>query len=128
MNATVARVWECWTQPEHITHWNNASDDWHTTHAENDLRAGGRFISRMEARDGSRGFDFSGKYTDVNPHHKIQYVLDDDRKVEILFSEKDGSTEISETFEAESSNPIEMQQQGWQNTLDNFKKYVEKGS
>ncbi len=118
-------VWEYWTQPQHIVKWNNASPDWHTPRAENDLRVGGKFTSRMEAKDGSMGFDFGGIYDEVNTHQKIAYTLGDGRKVEILFSEIGNHTTVRESFEPENQNPIKMQRQGWQAILDNFKKYVE---
>lgn len=119
------QVWQLWTDPAHIMQWNNASDDWHTTRAENDLRPGGRFVSRMEAKDGSFGFDFGGVYDKVMLHERIAYTLDDDRKVEITFKELGGETRILEIFEAENQNPEELQQKGWQAILDNFKRYAE---
>ena len=119
------KVWEYWSGPTHITKWANASDDWHTTFAENDLRAGGKFVSRMEAKDGSFGFDFGGIYDEVKTHELITYILGDGRKVKIIFSSSGGKTRVVETFEAESTNSIEMQRGGWQAILDNFKKYVE---
>lgn len=125
INTPVTKVWEAWTSPEHITKWNNASDDWHTPRAENDLRVGGKFSSRMEAKDGSIGFDFSGTYTAITPQKHIAYTLDDGRKVEVHFTASKGTTEVTETFEAEGQNPVDMQRQGWQAILDNFKKYVE---
>ena len=125
VNAPVAKVWEYWTKPEHITKWSNASDDWHTPHAENDLRVGGSFSSRMEAKDGSMGFDFGGIYDAVTPNEYIEYTLGDDRKVKITFTPMGESTRVVESFEAEETNPIEMQQGGWQAILDNFKKYTE---
>lgn len=125
VNAPVELVWNYWTEPEHIKKWNNASEDWHTTFAENDLRVGKRFLSRMEAKDGSFGFDFGGVYTEVNLHKGISYAMDDGRKVDIAFIRGDKSTEVIETFEAEKDNSIEMQQTGWQAILDNFKKYTE---
>ena len=125
VNAPVAKVWEYWTKPEHITKWSNASDDWHTPHAENDLRVGGSFSSRMEAKDGSMGFDFGGIYDAVTPNEYIEYTLGDDRKVKITFTPIGESTRVVESFEAEETNPIEMQQGGWQAILDNFKKYTE---
>lgn len=125
VNAPVAKVWECWTSPEHITQWNNASDDWHTPHAENDLRVGGKFLSRMEAKDGSFGFDFIGVYEEVDENKSIVYTIEDGRKVAIAFISEGGSTEVTESFEAEDMNSIELQQEGWQAILNNFKKYVE---
>ena len=118
-------VWENWTEPQHITKWNNASDDWHTPHAENDLRVGGKFLSRMEAKDGSFGFDFEGIYDEIRTMKYIEYHLEDGRQVKIHFISDDHSTKVIETFDAETINPIEMQRQGWQAILDNFKKYTE---
>ncbi len=125
VQAPVAKVWEYWTKPEHIIRWNNASEDWHTPHAENDLRKGGHFSSRMEAKDGSFGFDFGGVYDAVDTNEYIAYTMGDGRKVSIRFSGEGESTGITESFEAESQNPIAMQQMGWQSILDNFKKYTE---
>ncbi len=125
VNAPIAKAWEHWTKPEHIVHWNNASDEWHTPKAENDFRPGGRFVCRMEAKDGSMGFDFGGTNNIIDEHKYIEYTLDDDRKVKISFSESGEGTHISETFEAEDDNPLEMQQSGWQAILYNFKKYSE---
>ena len=125
VNASMDRVWQYWTEPKHIKKWNNASDDWHTPHAENDLRVGGKFLSRMEAKDGSFGFDFEGIYSEVIPFEKIKYGLEDGREVEIMFNGKGQTTEVIEVFDAENENPIEMQKGGWQAILNNFKKYVE---
>lgn len=125
VDATMEKVWNLWTSPEHIKHWNHASDDWHTPSAENDLRAGGKFSYRMESRDGSMGFDFGGTYNLVIPREKIGYILGDGRKVIIEFTVVDNHTHILETFEAESQNAAELQRQGWQSILDNFKKYAE---
>ena len=126
VNAPVEKVWKLWTAPEHITRWNNASDDWHTPRAENDLRAGGKFLCRMEARDGSSGFDFVGTYDEIKKNELIAYTMEDARKVKVTFAKNNGAqTKVVETFEAESTNPVEMQRGGWQAILDNFKKYVE---
>ncbi|MBL7858526.1 MAG: SRPBCC family protein [Cyclobacteriaceae bacterium] len=125
INAPVEKVWKFWTSPEHITQWNNASDDWHTPHATNDLRIGGKFLSHMAAKDGSFSFDFEGTYSNVDLHRSIEYTLADERKVKIHFTNKGNETEVEETFEAESMNAIELQRSGWQAILDNFKKYVE---
>lgn len=121
----VEKVWEYWTEPRHITKWCNASDDWHAPKAENDLRAGGRFLTRMEAKDGSFGFDFSGVYNEVRINEFISYAIDDGRKVMITFISHGNDTKVIETFEAETTNSIEMQKAGWQAILDNFKKYSE---
>ncbi len=125
VNAPVEKVWEFWTSPKHIMQWNNASDDWHTTKAENDVRVGGSFSSRMEAKDGSFGFDFGGVYDEVKPNEVLAYTLGDDRKVKIQFSQEGNQTKITETFGAEEMNPIAMQEFGWQSILNNFKKYTE---
>jgi len=125
INAPVEKIWEYWTKPEHITKWSNASDDWHTTRAENDLRVGGSFLSRMEAKDGSFGFDFGGVYDAVRTNEYIEYTLGDGRKVKITFTAEGNTTKVSESFEAENTNSVEMQQGGWQAILDNFKKYTE---
>ncbi len=125
VESPVSKVWKYWTSPEHIEQWNNASDDWHTPHAENDLRAGGKFSWRMEAKDGSMGFDFSGVFDEINELQLIRYTLDDNRKVTISFVGSGNSTKIVETFEAETENSIELQQYGWQCILDNFKKHAE---
>lgn len=125
VSAPIQKVWECWTKPEHIVNWNNASEDWHTPRAENDLRAGGRFLSRMEAKDGSFGFDFGGEYTAVKELELIAYTIGDGRKVEIHFKADGNNTEVIESFEAEGTNPVEMQRGGWQAILNNFKRYTE---
>ena len=125
INASVDKVWESWNNPEDITNWCSPSPDWHTPTATNDLREGGRFSSRMEAKDGSMGFDFGGTYTTVKKNESIEYTIDDDRKVKITFTPDGDTTKVTEQFEAESINPIEMQQGGWQAILDSFKKYTE---
>ena len=125
VNAAPERVWDYWTKPEHIMEWNSASPDWHTPHAQNDLRPGGSFSSRMEARDGSMGFDFGGVYDDVIPYEHISYTLGDGRKVIVTFEAEGGATRVRESFTPESENPEEFQKAGWQSILDNFKKYAE---
>jgi uncharacterized protein YndB with AHSA1/START domain len=127
VNAPVERVWTLWTSPEHVKHWNNASEDWHTPKAENDLREGGRFSYRMEARDGSFGFDFNGKYTKVIPHQEIEFIIEDGRKVNVWFTAEGDGTHIKESFEAENTHSEEMQRTGWQAIIDNFKRYAESG-
>jgi uncharacterized protein YndB with AHSA1/START domain len=121
----VDRAWKFWTEPEHITRWNQASDDWHSPWAENDLRPGGKFDFRMEAKDGSAGFDFSGVYDEVRSNEKIAYTMDDGRKAKVTFTKHGPDTAIAEVFEAESENSVEMQRRGWQSILDHFKKYAE---
>jgi len=125
IQTTVEKVWKFWTDPKHIIHWNNASDDWHTTKAENDLRPGGKFLSRMEAKDGRMGFDFTGKYNKIEQYKRIESTLDDDREVQVSFVSNGNETTITEIFEAEQENTIELQQAGWQSILNNFKKYAE---
>ncbi|CAA9198500.1 hypothetical protein FLA105534_02140 [Flavobacterium bizetiae] len=125
INASIDKVWEFWTQPEHIKNWSFASAEWHTPYAENDLRAGGKFKSTMAAKDGSMSFDFGGEYTLVENHKAIEYVLDDGRKVEITFTETPDGVEIIQSFDPETQNSEEMQQGGWNAILDNFKSYVE---
>ena len=125
VNAPVEKVWNTWTKPEDIVKWNSPSDDWHTTRAENDLRVGGAFLSRMEAKDGSFGFDFGGIYDEVKPNERIEYTIGDGRKVEVIFDGDGNTTNITSTFEAEDQNPVEMQRGGWQAILNSFKKYTE---
>lgn len=125
INAPIEKVWQYWTEPQHITQWNNASPDWHTPRAENDLQVGGSFSARMEARDGSMGFDFGGIYDVVDLHQQIAYTLADARRVEIDFISLANQTRVTERFDAEQTNPVEMQQMGWQAILNNFKHYVE---
>jgi uncharacterized protein YndB with AHSA1/START domain len=118
-------VWESLTLPEHITHWNNASDDWHSPRAVNDLRPQGSFNIRMEAKDGSVGFDFEGTYTDVLPMRYYRYEMSDGRVVEVTLYDHGDFTEVIEEFDPENENPLEMQRFGWQSILDNLKKYTE---
>jgi uncharacterized protein YndB with AHSA1/START domain len=125
VKANIETVWSKWTNPNDIVKWNTASEDWHTTKAENDLVVGGKFSSRMEAKDGSFGFDFWGFYTHIITNELIEYTMGDDRKVSVKFSANNGQTTITTLFEAENENPIEMQQFGWQAILNNFKKYAE---
>lgn len=125
VNAPAAKVWEYWNEPAHIVKWNSAGGGWHCPRATNDLRVGGKINSRMESEDGSQGFDFEGTYDLVKENEEIGYTLGDGRKVHIRFTEKDGATHIAESFEAENTFPLEMQQQGWQAILDNFKQYTE---
>ena len=125
IDAPVEKVWETWTKPEHIKQWCAASDDWHAPKAENDVRVGGSFSTRMEAKDGSFGFDFGGVYDAVRINEYMEYTMGDERKVQITFTSHGNKTHVVESFEAESTNPIEMQKGGWQAILDNFKKYTE---
>ncbi len=124
VNAPVEKVWQYYTEPMHVTMWNNASPDWHSPHAENDLRVGGNFSFRMEAMDGSAGFDFAGTYTEIVPLQKIAYTFGG-RNASVLFAEQGEKTDVTIVFDAESENSLVMQQDGWQAILDNFKKHVE---
>jgi uncharacterized protein YndB with AHSA1/START domain len=125
VNAPLEKVWDYWTNPQHIVNWNYASEDWHAPHATNDLRVGGKFNSRMEAKDGSMGFDFEGEYTKVEQHIEIEYVLADARRVNIRFDSDGKETTVTETFDPENENTLELQRAGWQAILDNFKRYTE---
>lgn len=125
INAPVEKVWNYWNEPRHIIRWNNASDDWCTLKASNDLKPGGKLSSTMAAKDGSFSFDFGGVYDVVKHHEFIEYTMDDGRKVSVRFTANGNDTTIVETFDAETENPLEMQQQGWQAILNNFKKYTE---
>lgn len=125
INAPMEKVWQCWNQPEHIMKWNFASDDWHCPAAEVHLKVGGTFKIAMAAKDNSAGFDFEGKYTTVEPHKLIEYVMDDGRKVTITFEQMGTAVKVSETFDAENVYSGEQQRAGWQAILDNFKKHTE---
>ena len=125
VNASPGKTWKAWITPEDIMQWNSASPDWHTPRAENDLRPGGTFSSRMEAKDGSFGFDFGGTYDEVKHKEFISYTMSDGRKVEVTFRDLGGKTEVTELFDAEQQNSEDLQRTGWQAILDNFKKYVE---
>jgi len=126
INASIHKVWEFWTLPEHIKEWAFASPEWHAPHAENDLREGGRFSTTMAAKDGSMSFDFWGEYTLVKQNDAINYTMGDGRKAEIIFTVTSNGVEITESFDPETENSEEMQRGGWQAILDNFKSYVEK--
>lgn len=119
------KVWEYWTGPEHIVKWAFASDDWEAPRAENDVRVGGRFVTVMAAKDGGTSFDFSGVYTVVVPAERLEYEMGDGRNVTVQFERVEGGTKVTQTFDPEDTNPIEMQRAGWQSILDNFKKYAE---
>lgn len=125
VKAPLEKVWDSWTKPEHITKWNFAIDTWHCPTVSNDLKVGGKYIARMEAKDGSFGFDFEAIYDAVIEKQELTYTMTDGRKATTIFVGKGSETSVTTTFDAESENPIEMQQQGWQAILDNFKKYVE---
>jgi uncharacterized protein YndB with AHSA1/START domain len=124
VNAPIADVWRIYTTPEDITQWNAASDDWHTTKASVDLREGGAFSSRMEAKDGSMGFDFAGVYTRIVPQKRIEYSFGE-RTAQVEFTPHDQSVNVRVTFDPESTHPVEMQREGWQAILNNFATYVE---
>jgi uncharacterized protein YndB with AHSA1/START domain len=128
VQADLNRVWSTWNNPEDIKQWNAASDDWHTPRAAVDLREGGKFVARMEAKDGSEGFDFEGTYTRVVPRKLIEYRMTDGREVQIEFAERAGGVLVKETFDAETENPPELQRQGWQAILDNFAKHVRRNA
>jgi uncharacterized protein YndB with AHSA1/START domain len=125
VNAPVERVWECWTQPEHVMQWNAASDDWHCPRASNDVRVGGDFHFYMEAKDKSVGFDFSGVYQTVVPYELLAYEMGDGRKVSVRFSVSDEGVKVVETFDAETENSEELQRMGWQAILNRFKAHTE---
>jgi uncharacterized protein YndB with AHSA1/START domain len=125
VKAEPSRVWDAWNNPVDIKQWNNASDDWHTTRSSVDLREGGKFASRMEARDGSQGFDFEGTYTRVEPNKTIEYRMGDGREVKVEFVPRADGVLVKETFDTEDENTPELQRQGWQAILDNFGKHVE---
>jgi uncharacterized protein YndB with AHSA1/START domain len=125
VNAPLAKVWESWTLPQHITKWNQASDDWHTPYAENDARTGGKFKSTMAAKDGSMSFDFEGIYSLVATHERIEYAMADGRTVKVTFVANGNETKVIETFDPENENSLELQRGGWQAILDSFKKYTE---
>ncbi|WP_196161163.1 SRPBCC family protein [Reinekea sp. G2M2-21] len=124
VNADLDTVWQAWNTPADIMQWNAASDDWHTTACDVDLRVGGQFSSRMEAKDGSMGFDFSGTYTVVEPNSRIEYSLGDDRQVQVLFEATEAGVKVTEVFDAEDQNSADMQKAGWQAILDNFARHV----
>jgi uncharacterized protein YndB with AHSA1/START domain len=128
VHSSLEKVWRIWISPIDIMNWNAASEEWHTTKAENDLRTGGRFSYRMEAKDGSMGFDFGGIYSEVILQQRISYILGDERIVSIDFSSIDDKTMIVETFEPETTNSLELQRDGWQAILNRFKNYAEKNN
>jgi uncharacterized protein YndB with AHSA1/START domain len=127
VKAGLNKVWDAWNNPGDIQRWNAASDDWHTPRSSVDLREGGKFSARMEARDGSEGFDFEGTYTRIVPRKLIEYHMSDGRDVRVEFTEEAGAVLVRETFDAESENSAEMQRQGWQAILDSFARHVEGG-
>ncbi|HYG17091.1 MAG TPA: SRPBCC family protein [Bacteroidia bacterium] len=125
VNAPVEKVWNYWNAPEHVTKWNTPHESWHCPSGRNDLRVGGDFSFRMEARDGSTGFDFGGIYHEVKTNEKIAYTMSDDRTVSVTFTQVGDQTKVTETFDAENTHPVDFQRDGWQAILDNFKKHTE---
>jgi uncharacterized protein YndB with AHSA1/START domain len=125
VRADLGRVWDAWNTPADIKQWNTAQSDWHTTESRVDLREGGTFMSRMEAKDGSGGFDFEGTYTRIVPQKEIEFRMSDDREVKVEFVDRADGVLVRETFDAETENPPEVQKQGWQAILDNFGRHVE---
>ena len=126
VNAPVEKVWKYWNEPEHITQWAFASDEWHAPYADNDIRTGGKFKTTMAAKDGSFSFDFEGVYSNVQQNRIIEYGLEDGRTVKVEFTTEGNKTKVVETFDPETQNPIGMQRGGWQAILDNFRKHAEK--
>lgn len=126
IHAPISHCWETYSQSQHVLNWNFASDDWHCPKAEQTFEVGGKFKNTMAAKDGSFSFDFEGTYTLIEPQEEIQYMMEDERRVEITFTEMGENTHIQITFDAETQNPLEMQEQGWKAILTNYKKYAEK--
>jgi len=125
VNASLEKAWKYFSEPKHVTQWCHASDDWHAPYAENDLRTGGKFKTTMAAKDGSTSFDFEGIYSNVQENKIIEYALEDGRKVKITFAKQGDKTVVSETFDPENINSIELQRGGWQAILDNYRKHTE---
>lgn len=126
INSPIEKVWNAYTKPKHITQWNQASEDWCCPRAENDLKVSGKYNARMEAKDGSFGFDFEAVYDEVEPNKKLSYNMADGRNATTEFISEGNKTKISTTFDPENQNPIEMQQDGWQAIMNSFKNYVER--
>jgi uncharacterized protein YndB with AHSA1/START domain len=125
VQAPLDKIWSFWTVPEHITKWNSASEDWHTPYADNDLKVGGKFKYTMASKDGTMSFNFIGTYSVIQDKRTIAYTIEDGREVIVVFEQQEDGVIIRESFDPELENPKELQQQGWQAILDNFKKYVE---
>jgi uncharacterized protein YndB with AHSA1/START domain len=125
VNAPVEKAWQYWNEPAHITQWAFASDDWECPRAEADLRVGGNFLTAMGAKDKSFAFEITGTFTAVTSNALLEYVMADGRHVKVVFTPTEGGTRITETFDPENENPMEMQRDGWQSILNNFKKHVE---
>ncbi len=119
------KVWDCYTQPEHITKWNFATDTWHCPAASNDMRVGGKYLARMEAKDGSFAFDFEAVYNEIVDGEKFTYTMPDNREIQVSFEQTDDKTRVTVTFDPENENPVDLQRSGWQSILDNFRKYAE---
>ena len=128
VRADLSKVWHAWNNPEDIQQWNSASDDWHTPRSTVDLREGGKFVARMESKDGAEGFDFEGTYTRVEPRKLIEYRMSDGRECKVEFAERTGGVLVKETFDAETMNTPELQRQGWQSILESFARHVEKSA
>ncbi len=125
INADIKKVWDYYTNPEYITQWNFAHPSWHCPSAVNDMRVGGKYIARMEARDGSFGFDFEAIYSQITPGETFTYGMPNGREVTVVFKRESNQTEVVVSFDPEDQNPLDMQKNGWQSILDNFKKYAE---
>jgi uncharacterized protein YndB with AHSA1/START domain len=125
VKAPIEKAWKYWSEPDHITRWATASDDWHAPYADNDLRTDGKFKTTMAAKDGSFSFDFEGTYTKVEPHKVIEYIMSDGRRAKVVFTADEMETKIMETFDPEAENHVDMQRDGWQAILNNFKRYTE---
>ena len=129
IRADARKTWDLYTNPDHIVNWNFASDEWHCPKASNDLRVGGKYLARMEAKDGSFGFDFEAIYTEIKEFENFSYSMGNElgvgRQATVTFKNIGDQTEVVVTFDAETQNPIDMQREGWQAILNNFKKYVE---
>ncbi|MDP9956085.1 uncharacterized protein YndB with AHSA1/START domain [Epilithonimonas hungarica] len=126
INKPINDVWNFFNNPEHIVNWNFAHESWECPLAKNDLKVGGRLEVRMQAKDGSFGFDLVGIYDEVKDNESIKYHFEDGREIEVIFEKlSDNKTRVTEKFDPENQNPLEMQQQGWQAILDNFKNYSE---
>jgi uncharacterized protein YndB with AHSA1/START domain len=128
VHAELGKVWSAWNNPDDIQQWNAPHETWHTTRSAVDLREGGKFSARMEAKDGSAGFDFEGVYTRIVPDQIIDFRMSDGREVNIEFIERDGSVHVKETFDTEDENSADMQRAGWQAILDNFARHVTQNS
>lgn len=125
ISAGIQKVWNYYTQPEHITKWNFASPDWHCPSASNDMRIGGKYTARMEAKDGSFGFEFEATYSEITENQKFVYIMPDGREVSVSINEDNHLTNITVCFDTETENPVDLQREGWQAILNNFKNYVE---